>query len=74
MVLWFPDHVGAMGANSIFAAGYDHLFFKEQHLVDRSRKMLNLPAHYLPEACNPLWHRPEGTAASGSFVGACRGR
>jgi glycosyltransferase involved in cell wall biosynthesis len=62
VVLWFPDHVGTMGRQLMFSAGYDHLFFKEQHLVDRSRKMLNLPAHYLPEACNPLWHRPAGIA------------
>ena len=59
VVLWFPDHVGTIGRQWMFAAGYDHLFFKEKHLVDRSQLMLDLPAHYLPEACNPLWHRPQ---------------
>ena len=62
VVLWFPDHVGTMGRQLMFAAGYDHLFFKEKHLVDRSRLMLGLSADYLPEACNPLWHRPEKVA------------
>ncbi len=52
VVLWFPDHVGTIGRQLMFAAGYDHVFFKEQHLVDRSRQILDLPAHYLPEACN----------------------
>jgi hypothetical protein len=59
VALWFPDHVGTIGRQWMFAAGYDHLFFKEKHLVDRSQLMLDLPAHYLPEACNPLWHRPQ---------------
>jgi spore maturation protein CgeB len=62
VVLWFPDHVGTMGRQLMFAAGYDHLFFKENHLVDSSRQMLGLSAHYLPEACNPLWHRPNEIA------------
>jgi spore maturation protein CgeB len=43
-------------------APYDALFFKEPHVVDRLRGNLNLPVHYLPEACNPQWHRPIGDA------------
>jgi spore maturation protein CgeB len=62
VVLWFPDHVGTIGRQLMFAAGYDHVFFKEQHLVDRSRQILDLSAHYLPEACNSLWHRPTTTS------------
>jgi spore maturation protein CgeB len=27
-------------------------------LVDRLRAVLDLPVYYLPEACNPRWHRP----------------
>jgi spore maturation protein CgeB len=58
MALWFPDSVTNLGRQLMFQAPYDALFFKEPVLVDRVRKMLGLPAHYLPEACNPAWHRP----------------
>ena len=43
---------------------YDALFFKEPHLVDRLQAFLGLPAYYLPEACNPRWHRPLVTAGT----------
>ncbi len=39
-------------------APYDAVFVKEPHLVDRLRAVLDLPLFYLPEACNPRWHRP----------------
>ena len=39
-------------------APYDAIFFKEPHIVDRLRSVLDLPVYYLPQACNPRWHRP----------------
>jgi spore maturation protein CgeB len=39
-------------------APYDAIFFKEPHIVERLQASLDLPVHYLPQACNPLWHRP----------------
>ena len=39
-------------------APYDALFFKEPHLVERLRANLGLPVYYLPQGCNPRWHRP----------------
>jgi spore maturation protein CgeB len=39
-------------------APYNALFFKEPELVDRLRSVIDLPVFYLPEACNPRWHRP----------------
>jgi len=58
VVLWFPDAVSNLGRQAMFEAEYDALFFKEPVLVQRARAILGAPAHYLPEACNPAWHRP----------------
>jgi spore maturation protein CgeB len=58
VAFWFPDHVSNLGRQLMLLAPYDALFFKEPHLVDRLRATLDLPVHYLPEACNPRWHRP----------------
>ena len=41
-------------------AGYDALFLKDSAVVERYRRLLGLNAHFLPEACNPRWHRPIG--------------
>ncbi len=62
VAFWYPDHITNIGRQSMLLAPYDALFFKEPILVDRLRSMLGLPAHYLPEACNPTWHRPHGEA------------
>lgn len=58
IVLWYPDAVSNLGRELMILSGYDGLFFKEPHIVDRLRQNLGLPAYYLPEACNPRWHRP----------------
>jgi spore maturation protein CgeB len=58
VALWFPDAVSSLGRQLMLLAPYDALFFKEPHLVDRLRAMLDLPVYYLPQACNPRWHRP----------------
>lgn len=58
VALWFPDALINLGRAHMLMAPYDALFFKEPHLVDRLRAMLDLPAYYLPEGCNPRFHRP----------------
>jgi spore maturation protein CgeB len=58
VVLWFPDAIVNLGRALMLMAPYDAFFFKEPHLVDRLRATLDLPVHYLPEACNPRCHRP----------------
>lgn len=60
VALWFPDHVGNLGREMHVLGGYDALFFKDSTLVERYRRNLGLNAHFLPEACNPRWHRPIG--------------
>ena len=58
VVFWFPDPVSQLGRQLMVLGPYDALYFKEPHIVDRLRANLGLPVYYLPEACNPHWHRP----------------
>jgi spore maturation protein CgeB len=64
VVLWFPDAVINMGDQRMLLCQYDAIFMTDPVLVARLRAMLGLPVHYLPEACNPAWHRPIGVAGS----------
>jgi spore maturation protein CgeB len=58
VAMWFPDALVNMGRQLMLLAPYDAVFVKEPHLVDRLRAVLDLPLFYLPQACNPRWHRP----------------
>jgi spore maturation protein CgeB len=58
VAFWFPDHVANLGRQLMLLAPYDAIFFKEPHIVERLRANLGLPVYYLPQACNPHWHRP----------------
>ncbi len=65
---WFPDHVANMGRQLMLLAPYDALFFKEPHVVNHLRTNLGLPVYYLPEACNPRWHRPLAAAGTEPYL------
>ena len=56
--LWFPDHVVSMGRQYMLLAPYNAVFVKEPHIVDTLAPLLGTPLCYLPQACNPRWHRP----------------
>ena len=64
VAFWFPDHVANLGRQLMLLAPYDAIFFKEPFLTDRLRAMLDLPVYYLPQACNPRWHRPVAPAGT----------
>jgi spore maturation protein CgeB len=64
VAFWYPDAVVNMGRQLMLLAPYDALFFKEPHVVERLRANLDLPVYYLPQGCNPRWHRPLGPAGS----------
>jgi spore maturation protein CgeB len=68
VALWFPDAVLNLGRALMLIAPYDALFFKEPHLVDRLRAMLDLPVYYLPEGCNPRCHRPTVPAGTEPYL------
>ena len=55
---WFTDSVANLGRHYLLAAPYDCLFFKEPYMVSLFRDKLEKNTYYLPEACNPRWHRP----------------
>jgi spore maturation protein CgeB len=58
VAFWFPDPVSQLGRELMLLGSYDALFFKEPHILKYVQGILGLPAYYLPEACNPRWHRP----------------
>jgi spore maturation protein CgeB len=68
VALWFPDAVVNLGRLRMLTAPYNALFFKDRILVERIKETLGLPVHYLPQACNPRWHRPIGEAGSKHHV------
>lgn len=68
VAFWFPDSLANLGRQLMLLAPYDALFFKEPHLVERLRANLDLPVYYLPEACNPRWHRPLAPAGTEPYL------
>jgi spore maturation protein CgeB len=54
---WFPDSLANLGRQYLLASDFDAWFFKDPYTADLFRAKLGLNAHYLPEACNPRWHR-----------------
>src|SRR5437867_3455424 len=57
LVIWFPDHLVNFWRQYIMASDYDAFFFKDRHIVEFFRDKLGKQAFFLPEACNPIWHR-----------------
>jgi spore maturation protein CgeB len=68
VAFWFPDAIVNLGRAQMLAAPYDALFFKEPHLVDWLRAILDLPVYYLPEGCNPRCHRPTVPAGTEPYL------
>ncbi len=64
VALWYPDAISNLGRQRMLTAPYTAMFFKEPLLVTRLRDMLDLPVWYLPECCNPPWHRAVGPAGT----------
>ena len=57
IALWYPDHLANLGRQYVLASDLDAWFFKDPYMVRTFRDKLCINAHYLPEACNPIWHR-----------------
>lgn len=68
IAFWFPDAVSNLGRQLMLLAPYDALFFKEPHVVDRLRATLDIPVYYLPQGCNPRWHRPIVAAGTEPYL------
>ncbi len=57
LAAWFPDGLANLDRQYLLGSDLDAWFFKDPYLVETLRDKLNLNAFYLPEACNPRWHR-----------------
>lgn len=57
VVCWFTDSIMNPHRQYFLAGAFDAVFLKEPFLVRVFREKLGLNAHYLPECCNPRWHR-----------------
>jgi spore maturation protein CgeB len=57
VVCWYTDPTANLHRLYLLASAYDAIFTKEPALVTTLRDKLGRNAHYLPEACNPLWHK-----------------
>jgi spore maturation protein CgeB len=56
-IAWWGDTPANMRKHGLLCKGWDHIFIKDRHAVFKM-KTLGLHAHFLPEAMNPLWHKP----------------
>lgn len=66
--LWFPDSVASIQRLAMIAADYDALFLKDPLFAQRLRDVYGMHAVYVPEACNPTWHRPVGRPATSAYI------
>ena len=59
IVHWYTDSLANLGREELVNNPYDAVFLKYQDATDRLRGLFGDRFHYLPEAMNPLWHKPE---------------
>lgn len=57
-VCWYGDSAANLRRGHVTSGEYDAVFLKDREFARRLRDVLGLEAFYLPEACNPDWHRP----------------
>lgn len=57
VVCWYTDPVTNLYRQYLPASSYDAVFLKEPFLVRVMRDKLGVNAFYLPECCNPIWHK-----------------
>lgn len=58
IALWFPDSISNFHKAMFLDAPYSYLFFKEPFIVPVLKNELNKNTFYLPECCNPVYHKP----------------
>jgi len=59
IALWFPDAISNFQKAMFFVAGYDYLFFVDQYIVQKLKEEFKLNTHFLPQCCNPKYHKIE---------------
>lgn len=58
VVIWFPDALVNFRKSMFLNAEYDFLFFKDPYVVEYLKNILLKNSYYLPECCNPVYHKP----------------
>ena len=56
IAVWYPDSLANLGRQYLLATELDAWFFKDPYMARVFRERLGIDTHYLPEACNPVWH------------------
>jgi spore maturation protein CgeB len=56
-IAWWGDTPANMRNQGLLSYGWDHIFIKDKYATFKLRT-LGLNAHFLPEAMNPIWHKP----------------
>jgi spore maturation protein CgeB len=59
-ICWYGDAPANIPKGHITSDEYDAVFVKDERFARDLRLVLKLPAYFLPEACNPDWHKPSG--------------
>lgn len=54
---WYTDPSPNLHRDYLIASDYHCWFFKEPRAVALFKANLGIPAYFLPECCNPAWHR-----------------
>ena len=57
IVCWCQDQLTTLGRQYLIGSEYDMVFLKDRYLVDVFRNYAGMNAYYLPEACNPVYHK-----------------
>ena len=64
IVCWCQDQLTTLGRQYLIGSGYDTVFVKDHYLVETFRNYTNMDVHYLPEACNPTYHKSVSLGAA----------
>lgn len=57
IVCWCQDQLTTLGRQYLIGSEYDKVFVKDHYLVDMFNNFAGMNVHYLPEACNPVYHK-----------------
>jgi spore maturation protein CgeB len=57
VVCWYTDAISNLSRQYLLASPFDAIFVKEPFMARALHDKLGLVAEYLPECCNPRWHR-----------------
>lgn len=66
-VAWWGDTAANMRNQGLLCYGWDHIFIKDRYAVFKLQT-LGLSSSFLPEAMNPMWHKPLYGASNDDVV------